>query len=49
MVTKRILDFKQLNECLDRLKNVHEETPIGTTQFGFPIRHFTYGRGENHS
>ncbi len=48
MVTNRILDYKQLNECLDRLKNVHEETPIGTTQFGFPIRHFTYGRGENH-
>lgn len=48
MVKNRILDFEELNDCLDKLKLIRENAPIGMTHFGYPIRHFTYGSGENH-
>ena len=44
----RILDYEQMNEHLDRLQRFTEQAPIGYTTFHYPIRHFTYGTGENH-
>lgn len=48
MIKNRILDFEQLNECLDNFTIIKEEVPLGNTQFGYPIRHFSFGSGENH-
>lgn len=48
--TRKIMDFEEMNLYLDSFKgsDIEEESPIGYTQFQYPIRHFTYGHGENH-
>ena len=46
--TLRTLDYEEMNEHLDRLQRFTEQAPIGYTTFHYPIRHFTYGTGENH-
>ena len=45
---KKILDFEEMNELLSSLKNIKKCEPIGFTNFGYPIDHYTYGHGENH-
>lgn len=45
----KILDYEQMMEKLDAFNNfVKENKSIGTTQYGYPIRHFTYGKGKYH-
>lgn len=48
----RILDYKQvfnkLNYIQGRSQDFKREKPIGTTTYGLPIFHYTYGTGKNH-
>lgn len=47
---KRILDYEEMQELLDSLdKNIiKKHDPIGYTNFGYPIDHYSYGSGDNH-
>lgn len=47
---KKILDYEEMLEALANLdrKVIEEQPPIGTTRFGEPIRHYTYGKGQEH-
>ena len=53
-INYRILDFEQVNEELERLKNTYskipiiENDPIAITRLGYPIRHFSVGSGDKH-
>lgn len=51
----KLLDYKKLLDVLDEIKNndrnvnrVIEEAPIVYTKFGFPVMHYTIGRGRKH-
>ena len=50
----RILDFEQVNEKLDRLKEqesslkIIEQSPLCITRLGYTVRHFTAGYGNKH-
>lgn len=43
---KRILDYEQMNDLLSSLDNVKKEKPIGYTNFGYPIDHYSFGHGK---
>ena len=45
---KRLLDFEEMNDLLSSLDNIKKCEPIGFTNFGYPIDHYSYGNGENH-
>lgn len=45
---KKIYDYEELNYRLNNLNHIHEEEILGKTQFGLPIRLFTFGNGKNH-
>lgn len=47
---QRILDYDEMNELLDSFdENVIKKCePIGLTNFGYPIDHYSYGHGYNH-
>lgn len=47
---KKILDYEEMVDLLNSLdkKVIKEEKPIGYTSFNFPIRHYSYGHGNNH-
>ena len=45
---KRLLDFEEMNELLSSLGNIKKCEPIGFTNFGYPIDHYSYGHGDNH-
>lgn len=47
---KKILDYEEMLSVLEKLKreNIKECEPIGTSTFGEPIKHFTYGTGDEH-
>ena len=47
---KKILDYDEMKELLDSLDNniIKKEEPIGFSNFGYPIDHYTYGNGEYH-
>lgn len=47
---RKLLDYEELNKKLDQIKGDYffEHMPIDTTEFGYPIRYFTYGRGPYH-
>lgn len=45
---KKILDYDEMNELLSSLDNIKKCEPIGYTNFGYPIDHYSYGDGENH-
>ena len=45
---KRVLDFEEMNGLLSSLKNIKKCKPIGFTNFGYPIDHYSYGNGKNH-
>lgn len=44
----KILDYEEMNNILDKLKNFKKEKPIGYTYFGYPINHYVYGHGKYH-
>ena len=45
---KRLLDFEEMNDLLSSLDNIKKCEPIGFTNFGYPIDHYSFGNGENH-
>jgi hypothetical protein len=47
---KKILDYEEMIDILNNMvgENIKEEEPIGKTTFGYDIKHYTYGVGENH-
>ena len=45
---KRVLDFEEMNNLLSSLDNIKKCEPIGFTNFGYPIDHYSYGNGINH-
>ena len=45
---KRILDYEEMKELLDSLINIKKCDPIGYSNFGYPIDHYSYGHGNNH-
>lgn len=45
---KRLIDFDEMNEILSNLNNIKKCEPIGYTNFGYPIDHYSYGSGDNH-
>ena len=44
----KILDFEEMNTLLSSFKNIKKCEPIGYTNFGYPIDHYSYGHGDNH-
>lgn len=46
----KILDYEQMLDFLAKLnpKIIKEEKPIGNSNFGEPIRHYSYGKGKYH-
>ncbi len=46
----KILDYEQMLEMLSKLNSniIKEENPIGNSNFGEPIRHYSYGHGKYH-
>lgn len=45
---KKILDFEEMNDLLSSFKNIKKCDPIGFTNFGYPIDHYSFGNGNNH-
>ena len=45
---KRLLDFEEMNDLLSSFDNIKKCEPIGFTNFGYPIDHYSFGNGENH-
>lgn len=45
---KRLLDFEEMNDLLSSFKNIKKCDPIGFTNFGYPIDHYSFGNGNNH-
>ena len=45
---KKLLDFEEMNKILSSLKNIKKCEPIGFTNFGYPIDHYSFGHGGNH-
>ena len=47
---KKILDFEEMQELLDSFDKdiIVKHEPIGFSNFGMPIDHYSYGHGDYH-